>query len=572
MKKLLLILAILCSNCLLKAQAPACLWAKHSVGSNVHELASCITADASGNSIVAGTFGGGSVVFGATTLTNAAAGGGTDDFFLVKYDAAGNIIWANSYGGTQDELPRSINTDLSGNIFVTGTYRSSSILFGSFTLPNIGNEDLFVVKFSPAGTVLWAKRAGGSMYDVGAGIATDASGNSFVTGHFQSNTIAFGAITLTNTTTTGFVDLFLVKYDPLGVVVWAKKAGGTSYDYGQGVSVDPSGNIIVSGSFRSPTIVFGTTTLTCNTSSGTNDFFVAKYDLAGNVLWAKEAGEDYSEDGSSGVSCDASGNVVVTGYYTSPAITFGAITLPSGGASGLYTNIFVVKYDSSGVVMWAKAGYGSEGDNDVSKDISIDPAGNIFIAGYFDHSTITFGSLTLLASETGLGYDFFLIKYDGAGNEMWVMSGVTGGPSGGYLEDANGMCLDPSGNIFIAGSFTSETITFGSTVLTNSDPNLYKDAFIVKLGSVSTAQIEKESDFGLFVFPNPSSGVFTIASNAGTDKATLRVLNVMGELVIEEKKISGNSLTLDLSKLTSGIYFVEINNSGATSRKSIIKK
>ncbi|MEK6616208.1 MAG: hypothetical protein AABZ32_08880, partial [Bacteroidota bacterium] len=106
---------------------------------------------------------------------------------------------------------------------------------------------------------LWAKSAGGTSNDYATSVTADASGNIIAAGSFVSPTITFGSTTLTNA---GSVDMFFVKYDPSGNVLWAKSAGGTSYDEATSVTADASGNIIAAGLFVSPTITFGSTTLT----------------------------------------------------------------------------------------------------------------------------------------------------------------------------------------------------------------------------------------------------------------------------------------------------------------------
>ena len=99
----------------------------------------------------------------------------------------------------------------------------------------------------------WAKSAGGTDYDYGTGISTDASGNVLITGYFDSPTITFGTTTLTNAGT-GIADIFVVKYDASGNVLWAKSAGGTDGDHGYGISTDANGNVLVTGYFNSLSI------------------------------------------------------------------------------------------------------------------------------------------------------------------------------------------------------------------------------------------------------------------------------------------------------------------------------
>src|SRR5258706_459039 len=330
MKKITLLLILNFSFLIFNssAQAPAWLWAIGAGGVS-SEQGNGVTTDASGNVLATGNFFSPSITFGATTLML----NGTQDIFIVKFDNSGNVLWAKREGGISSTYSNSIATDVNGNIFVTGMFGGTSITFGTTTLTNAGGGfyDMFIVKYDPSGNVLWAKKAGGSDWDEGKGVSTDASGNVFVTGQYKSSSIVFGATTLTNS---GLVDVFTVKYDGSGNVLWAKKANGRGNDYGYGISADASGNIIAAGGFLGPSITFGTTTLT-NSGSGNNDLFVAKYDGSGNVLWATSA-NGTGNDAGAGVSTDASGDVFVTGSFNGAPITFGSTTLTNAGINDFF--------------------------------------------------------------------------------------------------------------------------------------------------------------------------------------------------------------------------------------------
>ncbi len=294
-----------------------------------------------------GYFGSATITFGTTTLTNADTGSG-EDIFIVKYDASGNVLWAKSAGGTQHDQGRSVSTDKSGNVFMTGYFGSATVTFGTTTLTNAGNtgstDDIFIVKYDASGNVQWAKSAGGTAGDWGNSVSVDAGGNVFMTGDFQSATITFGTTTLTNADTTApAADIFIMKYDAAGNVLWAKSAGGTSDDFGSSVSTDAGGNVFMTGYFQSATITFGTTTLTNKDNSGNSgDIFIVKYDASGNVQWAKSAGGNSNDFGQS-VSTDAGGNVFVAGYFQSATITFGTTTLTNAG----FSDIFIAKLSST---------------------------------------------------------------------------------------------------------------------------------------------------------------------------------------------------------------------------------
>lgn len=127
-------------------------------------------------------------------------------------------------------------------------------------------------------TVGWAKSAGGTYVEAAYAIAADGSGNSFVAGYFQSPTVTIAQDKLINA---GFEDMLLVKYDSSGSVVWARSAGGMSWDTPQAIAVDATGNSYIAGYYQSPSLTFGSEIFT---NAGVYDFFLAKYDPSGNPL------------------------------------------------------------------------------------------------------------------------------------------------------------------------------------------------------------------------------------------------------------------------------------------------
>jgi hypothetical protein len=336
------------------------LWAKRA-GGNASDIGYSVATDTSGNVFVTGSFKSPTITFGATTLTNAENTGNSNDIFIAKYDAAGTVLWAKRAGGTNTDEGWGIATDASGNVYVSGYFKSTTITSGTTTLTNAdssGSADIFIAKYDAAGTTLWAERAGGTDYDWGHSVSTDASGNVYITGEFISATITFGTITLTNATNSNFPDMFIAKYDAAGTMLWAERAGGTDIDYGYSVATDTSGNVYVMGGFNSSTITFGTTTLT---NAGNGDIFIAKYDAAGIVLWAKSAGGTIADEGL-GIATDASGNVYVTGRFQSSTITFGTTTLINAGSA----DIFIAKYDGTGTGVVVDEMFGN-------KEVSVSP-------------------------------------------------------------------------------------------------------------------------------------------------------------------------------------------------------
>ena len=384
------------------------LWAK-SVGGAYDERGQSVSTDASGNVFMTGYFISPTISFGTTTLTNTYASNLYSDFFIVKYDTSGNVLWAKSAEGAYDDSGQSVSTDASGNVFITGIYYSPTITFGTTTLtkanPTSNYSDIFIVKYDASGNMLWATSAEDGLFnDDGRSLSTDASGNVFIAGYFASPTITFGTTTLTNTNSSW--DIFIVKYDSSGNVLWAKSAGGTAYDIGNSVSTDAIGNVFMTGIYYSPTITFGITTLT--NANNVADIFIVKYDASGNVLWAKSA-EGTWYDLSYGVCTDVIGNVFITGAFYSPTITFGTTTLTNVNAAN---DIFIVKYDASGNVLWAKSAGGTGYDEGYA--VSTDASGNVFLTGNFGSPNINFGTTTLTNTDTtGSFRDIFIAKLDG---------------------------------------------------------------------------------------------------------------------------------------------------------------
>ncbi len=244
------------------------LWAKKVGGTSTDEGYD-IAVDASGNSYVTGIFYG-TATFGSTTLIS----NGEEDIFIAKLDSSGNWLWAKNAGGTGSDEGYGIAVDASGNSYVTG-YFYGAANFGSTTLTSYGYYDIFIAKLDSSGNWLWAQNAGGTDYDIGSGIVVDASGNSYVTGYFDSDA-TFGSIILYNNR---YYDIFIAKLDSSGNWLWATKAGGIYYDCGTGIVVDTTRNSYVTGFFEATSIdgaIFGNITIYSSGTSLNHDIFVAK--------------------------------------------------------------------------------------------------------------------------------------------------------------------------------------------------------------------------------------------------------------------------------------------------------
>jgi hypothetical protein len=312
------------------------LWAVSGGGSRSDEPAA-LAVDAAGNTYVTGRFLSPGIAFGSTTLPNPYF---QFRSFTAKLDAAGNWQWAvagggNSAGSTE---ANDIALDDLGNAYITGDFSGPSVSFG--TLPLVSGSlypTVFVAKLSPTGTYVWAVQGGGGVYDVGIGIAVDRQRNVYITGSFNSATARFGPYTLSNINTAPartYTDIFVAKLDANGQYLWATGGGGLYEDQGRALAIDAQDNVLLTGYYNSPSINLGPLGLPNRNvgspgSFGFYDVFVAKFNPAGQYLWAVRGGGNGTEF-SFGIAVGGPQNAPhIVGYHTTDPAAFGPFTLPN---------------------------------------------------------------------------------------------------------------------------------------------------------------------------------------------------------------------------------------------------
>jgi hypothetical protein len=277
-----------------------------------------VAVDPSGNIYILGEFDGKTLTFETTELKNTGYFE-KDDIFLAKYDALGNELWVKCIDGELSEFGGAVDVDPAGNVYITGNTTSLSLTFGSVTLKNADPTgklvDPFIVKYDPDGNVHWAKSGSGTDDDAVDAMTVDASGNVYIAGDFYSSTLTFGSFTLKKT---DHIDIYIVKYDTDGNVLWAKREGGDAYDEATSLTLDTAGNLIMAANFVSSSLTLGKTTYK---NQGSDDIILAKYDTDGKLIWSRTAGGS-GMDCSTSVTTDASGNIYLTGWYCSAPMTF----------------------------------------------------------------------------------------------------------------------------------------------------------------------------------------------------------------------------------------------------------
>ncbi len=306
----------------------------------------------------------------------------------------------------------------------------------------------------------WLNGEGGATNDEALDIAVDPTGDYYTTGYFTT-TATFGTFSLNSA---GNSDVFIAKYNAAGIVQWAVKAGGSGADRGYSIKTDDAGNLYITGYYYG-TATFGATTI--SSVGSTQDVFIAKYDISGNMLWVRSVGGTDAETGY-GITSDNLGNVIATGQFKGTA-TFGTITLSSAinPLSGLPSfDIFTVKYDGSGNFLWVEQGRAKYDDRGL--DVAVDLSNNIFIVGQFS-DTIQFDAI----HNNAVMNSGYLMKYDQTGNEQWFvkMSAVQ--------TILYSIAVDQANNILITGDFKGNLGIFTTPMVYSTSPFTYK-IFIAK--------------------------------------------------------------------------------------------
>jgi hypothetical protein len=537
--------------------------------------------DVSGNVYVAGYFNSSTITFGTVTLTKTNSLSSSYNMFLVKYGPGGNLLWVTKAGGSGgNDEPHGLVTDNNGNVYLTGGGNDPNITFfsaNSGTTITLNNASPYLVKYDQDGNVAWAESVTGRPDWQGIAFAGEYL---YRTGSF-SGTVKIGTTTLTSV---GGSDVFTAEYDLNGNVIWATSAGGSGTEMGIGIAPDGSGNVYITGIFFSPSMKFGTYTLTNRGSSSTADIYFAKYNAYGNLQWATSAGGG-GTDNSWSIASDAGGNSYVTGSSTSPSITFYSatptgpkITLSNSGGE----NYFSVKYDPNGTLLWAKNAKGSANGDGITLY-----GNNVYVTGTFNSSTTIFESATLKSKPVpNPSFDIFIVNYDASGNVLW-----TKGAGGTAYDASQDAATDGSGNIFITGYFHSPSVTFGTITLTLGNTSDY-DMFIAKYspsgtalwaksaGAPPTGSSHKSVSAGinysiaheLTVYPNPTTGKVTLSTGDSQSAInSISLFNITGKEILHQQYSAGNSeVTVDLSPQPKGLYIILIKTGKTFYQRKII--
>jgi hypothetical protein len=380
---------------------------------------------------------------------------------------AGNGTNAASTGAetnTQLYEPGGVFVTTNGVVYVATATSIRKISPVDASLANAGNNDVFVVKYNSAGTLLWSSRLGGVGDDQSYAIITDSSGNIFVCGGFPSSLTVYNAdgSVFTTLTPVGTMDVFIVKYNTSGTPSWVKTITQNSTQFSFYSYMDSLGNLFITGSTiginsydTNGTLRFsiGGTAVTPTTDSSGNLFVattnaIMKYNASGTFLWSASCGGDFNN-----LNLGSNGDVFVYGQYTSSTTTirssnsslFSTLTNSMNGKNDL----FLAKYNTNGICQWVTRIGGVNDEFGVSRP-KIDLNGNVFIRGIYMSGTATIynadGSVHTTLALSG-DRDAMFMKYNINGTCQWASRIVSTG-----TDQSSDFALDANGNLYVCGN------------------------------------------------------------------------------------------------------------------------
>ncbi len=291
----------------------------------------------------------------------------------------------------------------------------------------------------------------------------------------------------------GVASNFVTRYDTAGNFQWLRSIPS---EFLMAITTDNSGNLYELGYYRNPSITIGSYTLT-NTHKPYTQFFIAKYNLSGSIVWANNIGNVVSigDMGTyssfsyySGIATDNQGNIYVACPFTNNP-TLGSFSFTNNDPTDSSNDILVAKMDSNGSVLWAKSYGGMK--NDIPGGIFVTNSNDIYLDGIFSSDTLVFGSSILTDTASSLDKThIFLAKLNNSGIPLWAVE------EGGTCNNiwVTGPVSDDSDNAYIAGVFVLGTVTFDTFSFLSPVASYENNGFLTKYDTNGNVVWAKETN------------------------------------------------------------------------------
>lgn len=305
------------------------------VGSFGADYARNVVTDVVGNGYVASYYSG-SVDFDPTSGTTIRASLGGNDISVAKYAPNGALVWAVSLGGAVNDQPFDMALAGDGGVYVMG-FAGAGISCGGAPVVSNGGRDILLARISPIGTCQWARSIGGSQDDEGRGVAVRPDGSVAVVGLFRGVADFDPALGTAVLTSRGGADGFIATYTSAGDFLAVSQVGGTGDDALVAARANSAGDVVVGGEFRGLATLGSSVLSVPLVSAGESDFVVAKYDSQLDLKWALRGGGGEADQIGALVIEGTGSIVAVGGFSGVADVgTGGAVPLGSAGGQDVY--------------------------------------------------------------------------------------------------------------------------------------------------------------------------------------------------------------------------------------------
>jgi hypothetical protein len=522
-------------------------WTAQFGGSNT-DFAYAVAVDNEGNVITGGEFLF-TVDFDPSEETEAnITSVGLNNGYISKLDANGNYVWAQSIAGNSVVLD--VHTDNQGNVFACGNFNGTIDFLnddGLWVFTSQGMYDAFLVKYSPLGELIWAFTIGGIDQDHMNNIATDDEGNLIVCGEFTS-IVDFdpgaNVAELDQEYVSNAWDAYVAKYDNDGNFIWARQFAGESVQMATGVSLTGEGDIVFAGYFSELTDFDPGAGEVLFTNGADLDWegFVVKLNEDGNLIWAKSFG-GINHEWLYGMAVDEQDNVYVTGAFKGTPDFDPGDGVFEMTAENVGNDPYILKLDSSGDFIWAIQFAGLDDGGSYAIDVV---QGAIYTAGY-SRGTCDFDPSVNVANETSgaAGYYGFIAVHDTQGAYLW---------SDRIGNGANDFCyavVADQDYVYASGSFRGTSVWFGNDFF---HAVALDDAYVTKIQHPIVDDVIENDESFFSIYPNPTDRFFTISGLKGNTE--IRILDMAGKELI--RKIVSENYSINTEDLSEGMYLCVI--------------
>jgi hypothetical protein len=465
-----------------------------------HDLVYDIVVDAEGYAYITGATASGDFPITPDALQPTNGGQQKSDAFIAKLSPDGQTLVFSTYlGGSGDDEANGIVIDSAGQVFITGQTNSLDFPVQNPLQPEMaGDWDAFLTKLTADGTTLvYSTYLGGNSIEIGTDIATDSTGNIYVTGSTWS--ADFPTANAIQASHGGYIDSFVVKYEPDGSTVsYSTYLGGSAREQGLAIAVSQNGDAFITGDTTS--VDFPVINAFQPNFQGVVDAFVARLTTNGNILvYSTYLGGNSIEVGHD-IVLNNGNDAFVIGHTTSP--DFPIVNGFQPGMSG-GTEAFIVELTPQGNSLAYSSFLGGSGF-DIGYDIALDAYENIYMVGWTNSLDFPVVNAFQPTHTLGNNMDAFAVKLMADGSAL-VYSTYLGG-----TQDDNGrtITVDNKNDVYIAGASYSLDFPMTNPIQGNNAGEL--DAFISKLSTNGSALEYSTYLGGGSAYPAPTDVTVTL--------------------------------------------------------------